>query len=275
MFRLLGAWALACARGHGLDDAVALHQRVLDLPLIERMASSQGRTQPSAEQRQKAQSVLDLVVGKGIDRTLENLKLTSTLGATRWPLLSAITQWAMDKYSQPKSAAHLEFLNGVIDIFGKAFVSAHSDEELLAGLVDVARIHQLARRFAEQTGAPQATIQLIDVAKQAADTQRGGVTVESFPKVMEAIAEPFRGQPLADMLLYANAVGKNHSTYDEAVLHKLLARVEEQFHLPPAAATALEGALDSSRRHAPPSADGLSVKSLREGLAHMLELQHH
>mmetsp|Transcript_25628 Transcript_25628/g.73681 ORF Transcript_25628/g.73681 Transcript_25628/m.73681 type:complete len:313 (-) Transcript_25628:2-940(-) len=254
IFRLFGACAVACATEPGLDDCVALHQRLVVVPSLDSRSPDRGLLRPGSEERLKAQSVVGLVAGKGLDRVLQNMHL-DVPEATKWKLLSSITQWAMERYSMPRSQAHLDLLNAIIDLYGKSFMTSGDDEQLLSELLDVPKIHAMARRFAEDTGALEATIKMIDAVHEAAVAEmskqpEGNIIVlSSLPHIFDRTAARFRGQPLADTWLYASTVSQNKSAMDEAVLGGLLERVAEQLRLPPATANIVQEGIHQIRHH--------------------------
>mmetsp|Transcript_5840 Transcript_5840/g.13821 ORF Transcript_5840/g.13821 Transcript_5840/m.13821 type:complete len:505 (-) Transcript_5840:92-1606(-) len=218
------------------DDAIAMVQRLVDVPALSRHTEDTGLVKPTQEEMVQAEGMINLVTSKGVDKVLENLNLTKVPPFFKWQIIGALTKWALDLYSVPKPPAKLDALNGIIELYSQAFLGPLGNEKVIEELLDWDKIHAIVRRFAVQNGATVKTLRAIDAAGLVVGGKHGLLTGNEVQRLIRRAAGHFRGHPLADTFFF---VTSNPPKIDQEGLFTHLERLARHYELPPVVVTFL------------------------------------
>jgi len=269
----LGLFALACSALCGgspsescaLDDDTALHQRHMSLT-----PEDPALVAPSKTAASKARHMVRETADGLVKRVTSALKLPNVPAMFRWELVGKVTQWTMERYQAPKRRAVLELLDDVIElsseVYGSKEIGSMSDEELLARLGNVTRIHDIASRFVGHSGAPPAVGRFVDALAEALQ-KKTAMDSQETAKLIIDVANQTSGPALAELLAYGQDVAAGKVQMDMAKVLELEAPVLTKFGTPPAVDEFMRVSANMTRQHIAPDAAAEGAR-----LANMLAL---
>jgi len=239
-----------------MDDGVNLHQQVVRLhSLAEEQDPAASLITPSKSQTSKVRSEIKEATEGLFKRTSAKLKLPDIPAVFRWELVGHATKWALEIYQKPRSPAALELLDSVIDlaadVLGSKDIASVEDQQLAARLANATRLHQMARHYIDQAGAPPAAAKLVNAVGEAMEG-KGPLDPSATAQIMIDVANQTAGPALAELLAYMKSAGEGKTHMDMAHVIDLYVPVLAQFGAPPSIAEYFRTTSDYARRQIVP-----------------------
>eukprot|EP00420_Gonyaulax_spinifera_P039327 CAMPEP_0197881560 /NCGR_PEP_ID=MMETSP1439-20131203/8999_1 /TAXON_ID=66791 /ORGANISM="Gonyaulax spinifera, Strain CCMP409" /LENGTH=524 /DNA_ID=CAMNT_0043501181 /DNA_START=100 /DNA_END=1674 /DNA_ORIENTATION=+ len=228
---------------------------------------------PTNSQVQKVRPAVRSSVDHVLNRVTKKMNLPIP-APFLWDAIGKITTWAMDGYQQPKTAAMNDLTDGAIDMVSAVLsgdISKLSDEELAQKLINWGKIQNMAHHFADQKHAPPAVNKLIDTTIDIVKTQKAA-DADSMAKTVIEVARQVSGDPLADLLIYAQKIVKQEETPDEAKALDMSIPIFKQMGAPPAIEELLKGSVENLKSHAVVDNDREAVRVMSHAAKACAEL---
>eukprot|EP00413_Alexandrium_margalefii_P022701 CAMPEP_0204573914 /NCGR_PEP_ID=MMETSP0661-20131031/40299_1 /ASSEMBLY_ACC=CAM_ASM_000606 /TAXON_ID=109239 /ORGANISM="Alexandrium margalefi, Strain AMGDE01CS-322" /LENGTH=573 /DNA_ID=CAMNT_0051582397 /DNA_START=57 /DNA_END=1773 /DNA_ORIENTATION=+ len=250
-----------------LEDDVALHQHMIRVRSHgEEAGEALPLTRPSRSMAAKVKPLIRGIADGIIQRASAKLKLPTIPAVFRWELAGKITKWGTELYQRPKSSAALDLLDDIInlaaDVLGSSSIATMADAEFYARIRNASRLHQIARRFVDNVGAPPAVITLVDSTAESALSGRT-LDLNATAQTIVDIANQTTGPALADLFAYMKTVREGKVPFDAVRVLELYVPLLAQFGAPPAAAAYLRRSAEMASQHAVPDATSENVRAVR------------